>query len=232
MTTARNIIKNRIRAGNTLLGVGCYSAAILPKNTSNSRVIKVGNTVDDPWLEYYEYAISKAPDNPYFPKIHDLHIDYQHDYYVAVVEKLDSAFDNSARNESLEGMIADWCKDGIDLQSLQMLTIDHEVDSVCLHEAVNAIHRIYTDGSEPAYDCDGDCEAAQAAWNEDDCEWDDYDCSCTESVLNIDLHCGNFMYRENGDLVINDPLCHSNMEDVDDIVNWADEHLPQSPTNV
>jgi hypothetical protein len=48
------------------------------------------------------------------------------------------------------------------------------------------------------------------------------------TVLVLKAH---FMYRENGDLVINDPLCHSNMEDVDDIVNWADEHLPQSRTN-
>ena len=28
MTTARNLIKNRIKAGNAVIGVGCYSAAL------------------------------------------------------------------------------------------------------------------------------------------------------------------------------------------------------------
>ena len=50
MTTARNLIKNRIKAGNAVIGVGCYSAALTA--TDYNKVIKVGNTTSDPWLDF------------------------------------------------------------------------------------------------------------------------------------------------------------------------------------
>ena len=224
MTTARNIIKNRIRAGNTLLGVGCYSAAILPKKKNANKVIKVGNTVDDPWLDFYERSVLRYPDNPYFPKVYDFHIDYDNDYYVAVVERLNSVHDCPARNESLEELISQWCKHGIELHSLQSLSADHDVNTTRLHEAVNSIHEIFVHDSEPAYECDGECEPAKDSYNEEEGYSEDYDCGCVESNFNIDLHSGNFMYREDGTIVINDPLCHSDMDDIDDISTWADEY--------
>ena len=224
MTTARNIIKNRIRAGNTLLGVGCYSAAILPKKKNANKVIKVGNTVDDPWLDFYERSVLRYPDNPYFPKVYDFHIDYDNDYYVAVVEKLNSVHDCPARNESLEELISQWCKHGIELHSLQSLSADHDVNTTRLHEAVNSIHEIFVHDSEPAYECNGECQPSIDSYDEEEGYNEDYDCECVDNNFNIDLHSGNFMYRKDGTIVINDPLCHSEMDDIDDISNWADEY--------
>jgi len=31
------------------------------------------------------------------------------------------------------------------------------------------------------------------------------------------------MYRRDGTVVINDPLCDTDMDEVDDLSNWADE---------
>ena len=150
-------------------------------------------------------------------------IDYDNDYYVAVVEKLDPVVDCSARNESLEELISQWCKHGIELHSLQSLSADHDVNTTRLHEAVNSIHEIFVHDSEPAYECNGECQPSIDSYNEEE-GYDDYDCECVDNNFNIDLHSGNFMYREDGTIVINDPLCHSEMDDIDDISTWADEY--------
>ena len=55
MTTARNIIKKRMKKhGNTLLGVGVYSA-VIDQGSKQNKVIKIGNTLTDPWIDYYQY---------------------------------------------------------------------------------------------------------------------------------------------------------------------------------
>ena len=139
MSTARNIIKNRIKAGNTVLGVGCYSAAI--ESTSDDKIIKVGNTTDDPWL-YYE----------------------AHDCY--------GEFNASRLYDVLAGVRT--CKDN----SIQL-------------------------------GCNDEC--------------DDGQCNCSWESLSVDLHLDNIMYRRDGTVVINDPLCDTDMDEVDDLSNWADE---------
>ena len=54
-------------------------------------------------------------------------------------------------------------------------------------------------------------------------ECEDEQCTQGRKSLSVDLHTSNIMYRRDGTVVINDPLCDTDMEDVDDLSNWADE---------
>lgn len=218
MTTARNLIKNRIRAGNTVIGVGCYSAAL--SSQSYDKVLKIGNSTTDPWLEYYYDVI--APNNgknPHYPKVHSIHVDEGNDYYVAVVERLyeheQREFGDIVGNDDLENVIIK----AIDDDSLGLYEFMEELtegasslsygefDEYKLYEAVEEIRRLISRSKTIYCDCHG-CE---------DCD------ECDEKELNLDLHSNNFLYRRDGTIVLNDPLSDSDMEDVDDLSNWADE---------
>ena len=57
-----------------------------------------------------------------------------------------------------------------------------------------------------------------------ECGCDDGDCmDCNSNLLQLDLHTSNILYRDDSVLVINDPICNADMEDVDDLSYWADE---------
>ena len=74
MMTARNIIKTMVNRGNTLLGVGCYSAA-LSSRVDASKAIKIGTDMEDPWLDYYNFVIKLLPDNDFTPQVYGFHYD-------------------------------------------------------------------------------------------------------------------------------------------------------------
>ena len=217
MSTARNLIKNRVKAGNTVIGVGCYSAALTARD--EDKVIKVGNTTNDPWLEFYHEVIRANPKNIHLPKVHDIHIDYDNDYYVAVVEKLyehDERFMGDREGtDLLEEAVIQCINDrSIDKFSFFVSLDDcktcygefepHQLHSVC-NQIRDLVRRSYSD------------------WGYCDCE-EDVDCECGSESLSVDLHTNNILYRKDGTLVINDPVCDANMEDVDDLSNWADDH--------
>jgi hypothetical protein len=203
MTTARNLIKSRIKSGNTLIGVGCYSAAL--EGNSYNKVLKVGNTSVDPWLEYYEAVIKPNQGNSHIPKVYSLHVDSYHDYYVAVVEKL---WEHDEREEDR--------LDGLDeLEELVKATCEGKYsdaefmrESARVDECLGDFHP-----SELYRVCSEIHSLIQSSYSECDGEYD----------LNLDLHTKNFLYRADGTLVINDPISHTDMEDVDDLSIWADE---------
>ena len=87
--TAYRVLKNTERAGNVLLGAGCY-AAVLQHRTNRNKVIKIGNTATDAWGGYFDDVISALPDNPHVPRVDSMYVDYQSDYYVANMERLQS----------------------------------------------------------------------------------------------------------------------------------------------
>ena len=220
MSTARNLIKNRIKAGNTVIGVGCYSAALTARD--EDKVIKVGNTTNDPWLEFYNEVIRANPKNIHLPKVHDIHIDYDNDYYVAVVEKLyehDERFMGDREGtDLLEEAVIEWISDrSLDKFNLFVSLDDcktcygefepHQLHSVC-NQIRDLVRRSYSD------------------WGYCDCEEGEFsdNCECGCESLSVDLHTNNILYRKDGTLVINDPVCDANMEDVDDLSNWADDH--------
>ena len=217
MSTARNLIKNRIKAGNTVIGVGCYSAALTARD--EDKVIKVGNTTNDPWLEFYNEVIRANPKNIHLPKVHDIHIDYDNDYYVAVVEKL---------YEHDERLLGD--REGADLLEEAVIECinDRSVDKFSFFVSLDDCKTCY--GEFEPHQLHSVCNQIQdlvrrsyrTCW---DCECEDTDsCECGSESLSVDLHTNNILYRKYGTLVINDPVCDANMEDVDDLANWADDH--------
>lgn len=88
MATAHNIIKKIKNKGNTVIGVGCYSAVLSAKNTLN--VIKIGSDVADPCLDFYSRVVNKFPDNAHIPQLYSVYIDNISNYYVLVMEKLEA----------------------------------------------------------------------------------------------------------------------------------------------
>ena len=84
--TAKHLIKRLSKSGNTVLGVGCYSA-VVEFVSSPLKVFKIGNDAADPFLEYC-YMLEDVGASVHTPKIFNLMVDAEHDYYVCVMEKL------------------------------------------------------------------------------------------------------------------------------------------------
>lgn len=78
------VIKKLTAQGNVVIGAGCYSAAI---KTRNDTVLKVGTTLEDPWLDFYE-DVAKDSNNPHLIKVYKLTLDKGYYYYVAYTELL------------------------------------------------------------------------------------------------------------------------------------------------
>ena len=218
MSTARNLIKNRVKAGNTVIGVGCYSAALTA--THEDKVIKVGNTTNDPWLDFYEEVIKHNSNNIHLPKVYNIHIDYDNDYYVAVVEKLyehdDRFMGDIEGTDQLEDTVYECINDRSVSQFDFFVALDDcrtcygEFDEYQLYAACNQIQDLI--------------RRSWSDWGYCECGAEDHDsCDCGSERLSLDLHCNNFLYRKDGTIVINDPICDTDMEDVDDLANWADE---------
>lgn len=218
MSTARNLIKNRIKAGNTVIGVGCYSAALTA--TQTDKVIKVGNTTDDPWLDFYDEVIKHNPKNIHLPKVYNIHVDHDNDYYVAVVEKLyehnDRFMGDIDGTDQLEDVVVECINDRSVSQFDFFVALDDcrtcygEFDEYQLYAACNQIQDLI--------------RRSWSDWGYCECGVDeDGSCECGSERLSLDLHTSNILYREDGTLVINDPVCDTDMEDVDDLSNWADE---------
>ncbi len=220
MSTARNLIKNRIKAGNTVIGVGCYSAALTA--TQEDKVIKVGNTTDDPWLDFYEEVIKPNPKNIHLPTVHSIHIDHDNDYYVAVVEKLyehqDREYGDIVGADLLEEKVSECINDRNISQFKFFVNLEDcrtsfgEFDEYQLYSACNQIQDLIRRSYR-----ENDCECDYYLEEDEECPHSGYERLC------LDLHTNNILYREDGTLVINDPICDADMEDVDDLSNWADE---------
>lgn len=192
--TAHNLAKNLLKKGNALVGSGCYAAVF--NSTNTDRVIKLGATSSDPWLDYYRLVATKYKGNPAVPLIYSLHIDYEHDYYVCVMEKLSS--------NKLPEAFSDSCRDF----TTTLITEQEFIDSVqeynlgadyvtSLLKVLRAIQE-YTD---------------VLTYYEQEDTYDDL-------YRRLDLHSGNIMYRD-GVPVITDPWCEVFMEDVRDFSESA-----------
>jgi len=220
MSTARSLIKNRVKAGNTVIGVGCYSAALTA--TDENKVIKVGSTTDDPWLDFYEEVVKVNPNNPHLPKVYNIHIDYDNDYYVAVIEKLYEHLDRFNGDidgtDLLEEIVAQCVNDRSVSQDNFLSSLEDcrtcygEFDEFELYAACNQIQDLIRRSYR-----DADCDCDYFLEEDEECPHSGYE------RLSVDLHTNNILYRKDGTLVINDPICDSDMEDVQDLSIWADE---------
>ena len=193
--TAFNVIKSLTKRGNVVIGSGCYAAAIGSANTS--QIIKIGNSMNDPWLDYYHVIIKPNQANPHVPKIKHFMCDEQHSYYICIMERLDEEDFGTDKTA-----IAELCKD----YTIRMITRKEFMDFAakykqaipCAETLANLLDRIRERTGVLTYDEDHD------------------------SVTNrLDMHRGNFLFR-NGLIVVTDPWCESDMSDVVDVSDWVD----------
>lgn len=205
--TAYRLIKNTAKAGNTVLGAGCYSAA-LESFARDDTVIKIGNNMSDPWITYYEQIIAKMQDNPCVPKVKSFYIDYNNEYYVCVMERLQDSCPVYANREAAFEAVRQYLYGEISRKKFvkRAKKLPEQFPNIfALVELMDYIVR-WTD-----------------AFTEEDAEdltySDDY-----MGATKLDMHSGNVMFR-GYELVITDPWCNVEMTDVPSVCDWADENL-------
>ena len=205
MATAYNIMKNTARAGNAVIGIGCYSA-VMEKRNNDSEVIKISNNAFDPWLHYYEKVIKPLAfeGNPCVPRIHSFYIDHQNDYYIATMERLES---NTWSNhfEWVREYIVDECE-----WRFRQYMDEHPLVFPYPNAMIRLCDEIrkWTDAIT-----EGDCGDIRETW-----DWDE-----VHHAVKLDLHCANFMFREE-QLVITDPYSNVDMDDVCSVEDCAENH--------
>ena len=86
---AKHLIYKLYEKDYELLGTGVYSAVFLSKKNENI-VYKIGNTLEDPYLEYIN---SGVVNNIHFPKIYSINKSKKYNMYLAKLEKLSSFSD-------------------------------------------------------------------------------------------------------------------------------------------
>jgi hypothetical protein len=199
--TAYNIIKSLSRRGNTVIGTGCYAAAI-EYRSDTSKIIKIGNNTTDPWLDYYRLIVTPNQHNFCVPKVYSMYIDYANSFYVCTMERL-SQYDGYYQYENqAKGIVEDYV--------LEKITKDEFID-----KAVDYPKAIPSIGSMLHI-------LDQIIYHSNYEEGDDIDV-----VKRVDLHKSNILSRISGALVITDPWCHHEevMEDMDDMEEWAAKAL-------
>jgi hypothetical protein len=196
--TAFNLIKSLTRRGNVVLGSGCYAAAI--GSTDSSQIIKIGNSMNDPWLDYYHGIIKANQANPHVPKVKYFMCDEDHNYYICIMERLEEEANVNKTD------IAELCKD----YTTHMITREEFVESAlayptaipCADTLANLLDKIYEDTEVFGYD-------------------DLSDSDTTNYSRKLDMHRGNFMFRD-GVVIVTDPWCEVDMQDIVDVSDWVD----------
>jgi hypothetical protein len=204
--TAYNIIKSMTKQGNAVIGTGCYAAALSSRADSN-KIIKVGNNVNDPWLDYY-ILIKQNQHNPCVPRIHSFYMDRENSYYVCVMERL-SDYNGTAYS----GMAnADLCKE----YTQKWITREEFIEHASKQPTV------FPHPEQLADLLDKISDQTDVFGNEDDeIDWDE-DMSF---MRKLDMHSGNFLYRD-GAIVVTDPWCEADMSDISDVNHWWDQLNP------
>lgn len=203
---AHKIIKNLTKKGTSVLGVGCYSAVLA---SGSEKVIKVGADMGDPWLDYYHMIVKPMQANTHVPKIHSFYA--EDSYYIASMERLEEVKPcTDAAN------LVDFIKDYIDTRSTEeefRQTITEFPKLVPnIEEFMQAVNKLkeYTVFNSTKRDAEGnDMNDLWEQGFEDRC---------------LDLHTGNVMLRGNV-LVITDPWCNIDMQDIPDLSCWAEENI-------
>ena len=205
MATAYKIMKNTARAGNAVLGIGCYSA-VMEKRSNDSEVIKISNNTYDPWLHYYEKIIQPLAfeGNPCVPRIHSFYIDHQNDYYIATMERLESDNYNDYYEYVREYIVDENRGTFMKFMAENPEVFPYPVAMIRLCDEI----RKWTDAIT-----EGDCDDIRETW-----DWDEI-----HHAVKLDLHSANFMFRGE-QMVITDPYSNVDMDDVCSVEDWADNH--------
>ena len=203
--TAHRIIKSLVNRGNAVLGIGCYSAAMACQ-ADDTRIIKVGTDMEDPWLTYYSEIIKPMQGNPFVPKVYSFYHDDDNNYFVCQMERLADLnslnYDTKVAARKVTKAIKQLILQEID---------DSEFADICranpsiintdeqISQLIAVIHNLRERTEVLEYD-----------------EQEEY----PADAKRLDLHEGNIMFRGNTPIII-DPWCHNVMDDVVDLTNWA-----------
>lgn len=196
--TAFNIIKSLTKQGNSVIGAGCYAAA-LSSRVDDNKIIKVGNNVNDPWLDYYE-LIKANQHNPCVPRIYSFHIDSSNGYYVCVMERLQDAGDTLGANKNAE-LCSDYTQrwitreEFIEVAAESPKTFPYPELLADLLDKINEDTQFFS--ADDTDDFDGDING----------------------MRKLDMHSGNFLYRD-GAIIVTDPWCEADMADIVDVSCW------------
>lgn len=211
MATAYKVLKNTARAGNAIIGAGCYSAVLQHGNAYEGKVIKIANTTADPWLDYYNEIIVPMNTNCHTPEVSKVYIDEANDYYVANMEELD----------------------------VECYDLEH-YEGFCRYDLADTISHLIkgqmTQSEFEKYWKDFECVLFPKGWNEfykvADALIDGTDCLTSddercneqpdEETRKLDIHAANIMFRR-GCVVITDPWCNLMVDDHPSMETWIEE---------
>lgn len=200
--TGYQIIKNLKRNGNSVLGVGCYSAVLSSK--SKEEAIKIGTNLDDPWLDFYSIAIQEDPTNPHFPEIKNFYQDVSNEYYICTMEQLHEL---DYHHEELVDFVKSYTEGFLSDDEFLQEAYKYPKNIPHPKQLMDAIKIVKAHTTH--YKCEGGFTASYDPVEHDRC---------------LDMHRGNFMFRDEL-LVITDPWCNYEMSDVEDLSDWAEDNL-------
>ena len=195
--TAFNLIKSLTKRGNVIIGAGCYAAAISSSNKTD-QIIKIGNSVKDPWITYYKDIITLNQANPHVPKVTHFMCDEQHNYYICIMEKLEESYEYAAHRRKL----ANLCKDYVTLMITRVEFVEaatkYKKAIPCADDMANLLDKI-REGTETFVSEEG------------------------STARKLDMHAGNFLFRDEV-LVVTDPWSQADMSEIKDVSTWVDKN--------
>jgi hypothetical protein len=195
--TAFNLIKSLTKRGNVVLGAGCYAAAIGSKD--NKQVIKIGNSMTDPWLDYYHGIIKTNQANPHVPKVKYFMCDEAHSFYICIMERLEEETNMNINKTLLVNLCKDYTSHMITYEEFVDAAQQYPVAIPCPDMLANLLDKIH-----------------------EDTEVFDWGDRCNEgSSRRLDMHRGNFMFRDDM-LIVTDPWSEADMSEVVDVSEWVE----------
>tara|TARA_Y100000287_G_C14222661_1_gene357206 strand:- start:32 stop:706 length:675 start_codon:yes stop_codon:yes gene_type:complete len=210
MATALKVLKNTAKAGNAIIGAGVYSAVLQHGKPYECKVIKIGNTTFDPWIDYIEFC-KDLGENCHTPLIYNMHVDHSNDYYVATMEHLTADPIDFDDEEISRYALAE------SISKLILGTISEEEFE---EEWEEYQFELFPWGFDTFFDLKNTIEKKTDCFTSEDEEEVPYE--DTASYRKIDLHAANIMFRNNT-VVITDPWCNCEVEDHPSMETYIDE---------
>ena len=203
--TAHNLIKSMTKRGNAIIGVGCFAAA-LESTVSTDKIIKIGNNLDDKWLDYYHEICVKYQGALCIPSIQSFYKDCAHGYYVCTMEKLYYYTDSDTR--AAKTLVSRYITDCMTKDEWLDAAVEYPKHFGHLGQFLQVMDSI-KEGSDLEDECCDDDE------------------NYIHAYRRVDLHQGNILSRACGQLVITDPWCSHNylMDEVCALDEWASRTL-------
>lgn len=209
MATAYKILKNTAKAGNAIIGAGVYSAVLQHGALHLGKVIKIANTTQDPWLDYYDYIVAPNKANPHVPNVDKVYVDHYHEYYVANMEELSEEcwdFEDYFEKHELAESISDLIKDELTEEEFAETWDEYQQD-------------VFPEGFKQFFKITRQLRDQTDVKCEDDHSWNSQP---DEETRKLDLHQGNIMFRNNT-VVITDPWCNLAVDEHPSMETYVEE---------